>query len=120
MTKRFEPNEQDKQRAARLMEVLTMFGTQDKAALERAFAEVVEQWREDQNHAECELGRRVIDTITGFAGVATSRVSRLHSCPQVLVEAAMLDGKVQSEWFDQQRLAYSEEFTGTPLAKRHA
>lgn len=53
------------------------------------------------------LGRRVKDTLTGFRGIAISRVTPLHGCPQVLVQPrGLADGKiVDPTWIDEPRLA---------------
>jgi hypothetical protein len=45
----------------------------------------------------------VRDTVTGFAGVATSRTEYLTGGPRIQVEA-MVDNKPTSEWFDESRL----------------
>jgi hypothetical protein len=49
------------------------------------------------------LGDKVRDTVTGFAGVATSRTEYLTGGPRIQVEA-MVDNKPTSEWFDEARL----------------
>lgn len=60
------------------------------------------------------LGERVGDTLTGFAGVATARIERLHGPTQYLLEAPAgnMDAsfqKGQSEWFDEARLVIIDE-----------
>ncbi|MFL5327383.1 MAG: hypothetical protein ACJ8C4_00580 [Gemmataceae bacterium] len=53
-----------------------------------------------------ELGIRVKDKITGFVGVVTGFVQYISGCNQVLVAPPVdKDGKrIDSEWFDVQRL----------------
>lgn len=57
------------------------------------------------------LGKKVIDLITGFAGVATGYVEYISGCNQVLVIPPVdNDGKRRDgEWFDVQRLKISDE-----------
>ena len=53
------------------------------------------------------LGSKVKDRISGFAGIATSRVEFLYGCVRYLVEPEGLtpDGKpIESQYFDEQRL----------------
>lgn len=50
------------------------------------------------------LGDTVKDTVTGFVGVATGRVEYLHGTPRWLVERLDKDGKLQCEWFDEERI----------------
>jgi len=53
---------------------------------------------------EIKLGARVVDTVTGFTGVATTRCDSVSSVPRIMVESAF-DGKHHEEWFDLSRLA---------------
>lgn len=52
------------------------------------------------------LGSKVIDSITGFAGVATARTEYLNGCIRIGLQAPVgKDGKIpDTEWFDEQRL----------------
>lgn len=52
------------------------------------------------------LGQKVEDVITGFTGTATGVCSYISGCTQVLVVPKYKeDGtKIESEWFDIQRL----------------
>ena len=50
------------------------------------------------------LGARVKDTITGFEGIAVSRVEHLYGCVRYSVQPTKLnkDGKpIENEWFDE-------------------
>lgn len=59
----------------------------------------------DKRHIE--LGRRVKDGITGFAGIAISRTEYLYGNPRIAVCSETLkDGKTISETFDERRLEY--------------
>lgn len=53
-----------------------------------------------------ELGQKVRDRLTGFAGIAVSRVEHLYGCSRIAIEPTELhDGKpILSEWFDEQRV----------------
>lgn len=110
-----EPNEQDLSRAARLMQAVASTGADKPNELIRFFAALEYSWRTN----ETLLGQEVTDTLTGFSGVATSRVTHLHGCPRVLVEGHVHDGKVCSEWVDEPRLMPTDEYRGTPAATRH-
>jgi len=53
-----------------------------------------------------ELGRRYVDKITNFRGVATGHVDYLSGCSQTLL-APHVSGEgslIESAWFDDQRL----------------
>ncbi len=58
------------------------------------------------------LGSTVRDSITGFAGIATSRTRYLHGCLQIGITPSELhDGKIVEGWsFDEQRI----EILGPP------
>lgn len=59
------------------------------------------------------LGKQVRDRITGFTGVATARSEYLNGCVRILVEAKeAADGKLPSDWFDEQRIEYVEAGDG--------
>jgi hypothetical protein len=53
------------------------------------------------------LGLRVRDRLTGFEGVAVARTEHLHGAPEIRVET-LLDGKLHSEWFAEERLEAHE------------
>jgi len=52
------------------------------------------------------LGDMVIDTITGFRGIATGRAQFINGCVQFAVTAPIdKDGKpIEAPWIDEQRL----------------
>ncbi len=51
------------------------------------------------------LGDKVRDSITGFAGIAVAKTIWLHGCVRWHVESAKLkDGVPNNEWFDEGRL----------------
>lgn len=53
-----------------------------------------------------ELGAKAKDRITGFVGIVTGRASYLTGCDQYLINPPAKDGAlVESQWFDEQRLA---------------
>ncbi len=57
-----------------------------------------------------ELGRKVKDKVTGFAGVTTGFVTYITGCNQALVAAPSKDGKPgDTNWFDEQRLEYADD-----------
>lgn len=60
---------------------------------------------------QVEIGSRVKDKITGFAGVVTGRCQYISGCNQALVAPPLgPDGAFRgSEWFDEQRLEQSGE-----------
>lgn len=61
------------------------------------------------------LGRTVRDTITGFEGVATGCAEYLWGCKKILIEGKVqADGKMPSQWVDEQRVEYSDSETETP------
>ena len=63
-----------------------------------------------------ELGNCVKDVITGFEGIATSRVEYLTGCEQIGVTPIIKDGKVQNtEYFDTSRLEYVHEGITLPI-----
>lgn len=56
---------------------------------------------------EIQLGGRVKDRVSGFAGIATARTTFLNGCVRVCVDAEKVnkDGSVPSGlWFDEQQL----------------
>jgi hypothetical protein len=58
------------------------------------------------------LGKKVKDSITGFAGIVTGRVEYLTGCRQYVVASKSKGGKTgDAMWFDEDRL------TGVNLAK---
>ena len=52
------------------------------------------------------LGSKVVDSITGFEGIATARHEYLYGCVRITITPDKLhDGKpVDEQWFDEQRL----------------
>lgn len=58
-----------------------------------------------------QLGSKVKDSLTGFAGIAISRTEHLYGCVHIGVQPeTMHEGKlIPSEWFDEQRLDVVEE-----------
>jgi hypothetical protein len=63
------------------------------------------------------LGDIVTDSLTGFSGVAVSRVEYINGCVRIEVQPkAMHDGKpIESSYFDEQRVdAKSTVNTGGP------
>lgn len=51
------------------------------------------------------LGSKVLDSITGFSGVATGRADYLHETPSIMVESKVdSEGKSVSKWIDEKRL----------------
>lgn len=59
------------------------------------------------------LGDRYRDSISGFEGVATSRVEHLHRCPTVWLERADDEAKPCEQGFDEPRLQpITERSTG--------
>ena len=65
-----------------------------------------------------ELGQRVEDNITGFAGTVTGIAEYITGCRQALVVARVKeDGDFKSHWFDEDRLVdvpESEKRKGGP------
>jgi hypothetical protein len=61
-----------------------------------------------------EMGREVIDRVTGFTGVVTSRADFISGCDQYFVQPRVdKEGKKQeAHWFDDLRL---EEQTAKPV-----
>ncbi|WP_336974188.1 hypothetical protein [Sphingobium aromaticiconvertens] len=56
------------------------------------------------------LGRRGRDIITGFEGTITGHCNYLTGCSQVLMAPPAKDGAyVDSQWFDVQRVALTED-----------
>jgi hypothetical protein len=54
-----------------------------------------------------ELGNKVRDTLTGFAGIAVGRTAWLYGCARIAIEPTKLgkDGKPgELQWFDEQRV----------------
>jgi len=52
------------------------------------------------------LGSKVRDTITGFEGTATARITYLHSVEQLRVESkGLFEGKpIEAQWVDEPRV----------------
>lgn len=65
------------------------------------------------------LGSKVKDSITGFAGVATGRTEWLYGCVRYCVEPAELrDGKpIEAQHFDEQRLVVVEDKAPAPAGQ---
>jgi hypothetical protein len=62
-----------------------------------------------------QLGSTVLDSVTGFQGVATIRAEHLHGSPRIAVEGPGRDGlPVEPQWFDEGRLKVQEEASGSP------
>lgn len=57
------------------------------------------------------LGKRCVDRITGFKGVATGYVQYITGCNQVLVVPSVgQDGSLpDSQWFDEQRIQVQDD-----------
>jgi hypothetical protein len=56
------------------------------------------------------LGDKVLDPLTGFSGIVTSRTEYLFGCVRVAVEASEIkDGKPVDAYFDEQRLTVLPE-----------
>jgi hypothetical protein len=56
------------------------------------------------------LGQKLRDRVTGFEGIATSKVEYLNGCVQFCIKPPMKDGKiVEGEYFDQQQLEFVDE-----------
>ncbi len=55
-----------------------------------------------------QLGKRYRDSLTGFAGVATSRSEYLYGCVRVCLEKSV-EGKPEEFFFDEQRLVAVED-----------
>jgi hypothetical protein len=62
------------------------------------------------------LGDRLRDVVTGFTGIAISRIHYLNGCEQYQLAPEQLeDGKVvEPEWFDIQRLEVAAPAAFTP------
>lgn len=64
----------------------------------------------DKTYFEIELGSKVKDRITGFAGIAIARTEYYFSVPRVLVLSdKLLRGEEQEIWFDEVRLSQVSE-----------
>lgn len=50
------------------------------------------------------LGTKVVDSVTGFIGTLTARITYQHRSPQVLVEGLDSLGRPSDLWTDEQRL----------------
>ena len=70
------------------------------------------------------LGQKVKDTVTGFVGIATSKIEYLNGCVQYCVKPKVgKDGKYNSgEWFDDAQLEVvsngiyvEKDFNGGPI-----
>jgi hypothetical protein len=56
-------------------------------------------------HFKIELGKKVKDRVTGFAGTVTGRADYINGCHQYCVAAKSQGGKIgDSSWFDEDRL----------------
>ena len=66
----------------------------------------------DEKMKKCkfELGVKLTDIVTGFAGIATARCEYLTESPRYYLEN-MENNKLIAEWFDESRLrkCYSDE-----------
>lgn len=62
-----------------------------------------------------ELGRTYKDKITGFSGVATGYVEYITGCNQALIAPRSDGGKIESAWFDVQRLKLDEDIPKVEL-----
>ena len=62
------------------------------------------------------LGEAYTDSITGFTGIAVSMHTYLYGCVRYTLERLDKDGKIQDEWFDEQRLVPVSN--DTPVAPR--
>jgi hypothetical protein len=70
------------------------------------------------------LGQKVKDTVTGFTGIATSRIEYLNGCVQYCLKPKVdKDGKMQDGiWFDDAQLVVigkglcsKKDFKGGPI-----
>ena len=58
------------------------------------------------------LGHRVRDSITGFEGIATARVTYMYGCARILIEPTRLDSdgkRLEDVYFDEQRVEHVED-----------
>jgi len=61
-----------------------------------------------------ELGQKVKDNITGFAGIATAKCEYLNGCISIQVKPIKLtkEGKmIEAEWIDEQQLIITSRAT---------
>jgi hypothetical protein len=61
------------------------------------------------------LGSKVVDTVTGFTGIATGRCTFLHGPPRVQVTALAENGKPADCWFNEDQLELAPENTERPV-----
>lgn len=53
------------------------------------------------------LGNKLRDCVTGFEGVAVSRIEYLNGCVQFCLRAPIKDGKIEDgQWFDVHQLEF--------------
>lgn len=52
-----------------------------------------------------QLGQKMKDTVTGFEGVAIGRCEYLHGVPEFGLQALSKEGKPETHWFAESRLA---------------
>lgn len=52
---------------------------------------------------EIELGKKYVDKVTGFSGIATAKADYLYDSNQVLLES-LIDGRPERHWFDVSRV----------------
>lgn len=72
-----------------------------------------QEWLRPESQFAVPLGARVRDRISGFEGIAISRVEYLTGCTQYGVAPTSFDGVIKSsEYLDWQRLEYSAKKTG--------
>jgi hypothetical protein len=51
-----------------------------------------------------ELGVKAKSVISGFTGIITGRTEYINGCVQYAITPKAKDGKVESEWFDEQEV----------------
>lgn len=63
-----------------------------------------------------ELGQKVMDTVTGFTGIAVARTEWLHGCARVTIQPPVdKDGKVpDNNTFDELQIKVVEEVEDEP------
>jgi hypothetical protein len=63
-----------------------------------------------------ELGQQVMDTVTGFTGIAVARTKWLHGCARVTIQPPVdKDGKVpDNNTFDELQIKVVEEVENKP------
>lgn len=70
--------------------------------------------------ADCNLGDKVTDTITGFTGIVTGIVHYISGCDQALLTPRVKDDgtAIDARWYDIDRLALVEAKQAKKRARR--